>query len=188
MLQVWNFLYAPLILLLSGSLFAAENAPQRFNVRAFGAVGDGIADDQPALIRAAKAVAQNKGGVLYLPSGVYRCGRQAGMQNGIEFAGVSDVTILFDPGAVLLMDNLNPQNDQGDHGHGIVIRGPCKNIAVINAAVKWAKKPSARTMGDAFRFEGFPFRRPLHLQHPSASVQRRVQSADRRGPDGLLRY
>jgi hypothetical protein len=152
------FRFASVILILSGSLFAAENtnAPQRFNVRAFGAVGDGIADDQPALVRAAKAVAQNKGGALYLPSGVYRCGRQTGMQNGIEFVGISDVTILFDPSAVLMMDNLNPQNDQGDHGHGIVFRGPCTNIAIINAAVKWRKKPSARSMGDAFRFEGFP--------------------------------
>jgi hypothetical protein len=148
--------YALILSLFSGPLRAAENKAPRFDVHAFGAVGDGIADDQPALIRAAKAVAENKGGVLYLPSGVYRCGRQPGMQNGIEFAGVSDVTILFEPGAVLVMDNLNPQNDQGDHGHGILFRGPCKNIAVINAAVKWAKKPSARTMGDAFRFEGFP--------------------------------
>jgi hypothetical protein len=150
------FRYALLSLMLTGRLFATENAPQRFDVRAFGAVGDGIADDQPALVRAAQALAQNKGGVLYVPSGVYRCGRQAGMQNGIEFAGVSGVTILFDPGAVLVMDNLNPQNGQGDHGHGIVFRGPCKDIAVINAAVKWAKKPSARSMGDAYRFEGFP--------------------------------
>ena len=147
---------ALVILTLSGPLFAAEttNSSQRFDVRTFGAVGDGIADDQPALIQAAKAVAQNKGGVLYVPFGVYRCGRQAGA--GIEFVGVSDVTILFDPGAVLLMDNLNPQNGGGDLGHGILFRGPCKNIAVINAAVKWAKKPSARSMGDAFRFEGFP--------------------------------
>jgi hypothetical protein len=149
-------IYTLAILALSGPLFAAENTAQRFDVRAFGAVGDGIADDQPALLRAANAVTQNKGGVLYLPSGIYRCGRQAGMQNGIEFASVSDVTILFDPGTVLVMDNLNPQNDQGDHGHGILFRGPCKNIAVINAAVKWAKRPSARSMGDAFRFEGFP--------------------------------
>src|SRR3954453_19785124 len=94
-----------LILAVSGPLLPAENKPQRFDVRAFGAVGDGIADDQPALNRAVKAVTQNKGGVLYLPFGVYRCGRQAGMQNGIEFAGVSGVTILFDPGAVLVMDN-----------------------------------------------------------------------------------
>ena len=148
--------YILVLVLLSGPLFAAENKPQRFDVRTFGAVGDGLADDQPALAKAAKAVAQNKGGVLYLPFGTYRCGRQPGMENGIEFDGVSDVTILFDPGAVLLMDNLNPQSGVGDHGHGILFRGPCKNIAVINAAVKWAKHPSARSMGDAFRFEGFP--------------------------------
>ncbi|HZV33582.1 MAG TPA: glycosyl hydrolase family 28-related protein [Verrucomicrobiae bacterium] len=144
------------ILMLSGPIFAAENMTQRFDVRAFGAVGDGIADDQPALTRAAKAVAHNHGGVLYFPSGVYRCGRQAGMQNGIEFVGVSDVTILFERGAVLVMDNLNPQNNEGDHGHGILFRGPCTNIFVINAAVKWVKKPGGRSMGDAFRFEGFP--------------------------------
>jgi hypothetical protein len=147
-----------LILILAGPLFATEstNTPWRFDVRAFGAAGDGVADDQPALIRAAKAVAQNKGGVLYLPFGIYRCGRQAGLQNGIEFVGVSGVTILFDPGAVLVMDNLNPQNGQGDHGHGILFRGPCKDIAIINAAVKWARQPGGRSMGDAFRFEGFP--------------------------------
>ncbi|PWU19000.1 MAG: hypothetical protein C5B50_07585 [Verrucomicrobia bacterium] len=150
------FGYALVFLLLSGPLFAADSPPQRFDVRAFGAVGDGVADDQPPLIRTAQAVARNKGGVLYVPFGVYRCSRQAGMQNGIEFAGVSDVTILFDPGAVLMMDNLNPQNGQGDFGHGIVFRGPSRNIAVINASVKWAKKPSGRSMGDAFRFEGFP--------------------------------
>lgn len=153
-----NFMFRHilLILMLSGPLLVAENPPHRFDVRAFGAAGDGIADDQPALTRAAKAVAQNQGGVLYLPFGVYRCGRQAGMQNGIEFDGISDVTILFDPHAVLVMDNLNPQDGLGDHGHGIVFRGPCKNISLINAAVKWAKKPGGRSMGDAFRFEGFP--------------------------------
>jgi hypothetical protein len=141
---------------LSGPLFAAEDAPRRFDVHAFGAMGDGIADDQPALVRAAQAVAQNKGGELYFPKGVYRCGRQPGMQNGIEFAGVSDVTIRFEPGAVLLMDNLNPQTGQGDFGHGIVFRSPCKNILVISVAVQWARKPAGRSMGDAFRFEGFP--------------------------------
>jgi hypothetical protein len=172
------FRYALVVLLSSGPLFGAESTAQRFDVRAFGAVGDGIADDQPALIRAAQAVSQNKGGVLYLPLGIYRCGRQAGMQNGIEFVGVSDVTVLFDPGAVLKMDNLDPQNDQGDHGHGIVFRGPCKNITVNNAAVKWAKKPSVRSMGDAFRFEGFPSDdrciSNIHLIHCSAEFSPQV--------------
>jgi hypothetical protein len=150
------FPYALAILMLSGSLLAAANTPQRFDVRAFGAVGDGVADDQPALIRAAQAVAANQGGVLYLPHGVYRCARQAGMQNGIEFVGVSNVTILFDSGAALLMDNLDPQTGNGDRGHGILFRGPCRHITLMNAAVKWAKRPSVRSLGDAFRFEGFP--------------------------------
>jgi hypothetical protein len=144
------------ILLLCAPVMAAEKAPERFNVRAFGAVGDGIADDQPALVRAAQAVMQNKGGVLYFAAGVYRCAAQKGMQNGIEFVGVSDVTILFDPGAVLLMDNLDPQTGRGERGHGILFRGPCHDLTLMNVAVKWAKKPSARSMGDAFRFEGFP--------------------------------
>ncbi len=147
-------LFLLIVLLLCAPLLAAEKAPERFNVRAFGAVGDGVADDQPALTRAAQAVTQNKGGVLYFPSGTYRCGR--GSPNGLEFVGVSHVTILFDPGAVLLMDNLNPHSGLGDRGHGILFRGPCHDITLMNVSVKWAKKPSGRSMGDAFRFEGFP--------------------------------
>jgi hypothetical protein len=54
------------------------------------------------------------------------------------------------------MDNLNPQSGVGDRGHGILIRGPCHDITLMNVAVKWAKKPRGRSMGDAFRFEGFP--------------------------------
>src|ERR1041385_1991516 len=150
------FRTALLILLLCGPLIAAEKTPQRFDVHDFGAIGDGIADDQPAIARAASAVAKNKGGVLFFPWGVYRCARQAVMQNGIEFLGISNVTILFDPGAVLLMDNLNPQTGNGDWGHGILVRGPCRDITIMNASVKWAKRPKTRTMGDAFRFEGFP--------------------------------
>jgi hypothetical protein len=145
-----------LMLFLCAPLMAAEKAPERFDVRAFGAAGDGVTDDQPAIIQAMKAVAKNKGGVLYFPHGVYRCARQKGAQNGIEFSGVSNVTILFDPGAVLLMDNLNPKNGHGDAGHGVVIKGPCHDITLQNVAVKWATRPSARTMGDGFRFEGFP--------------------------------
>jgi hypothetical protein len=142
------------ILMLCVPLLAAEKTPQRFDVRAFGAVGDGITDDQPAVTRAAEAVTKNKGGVLFFPSGTYRIGR--GSANGIEFSGVSNVTVLFDAGATLLMDNLNPQTGLGDHGHGVLVKGPCHDITLENVAVKWAKRPNNRSQGDAFRFEGFP--------------------------------
>ena len=59
--------YAVVVLMMSVPLMAAEKSPRRFDVRDYGAMGDGVADDQPALVRAAQAVAQNKGGVLYLP-------------------------------------------------------------------------------------------------------------------------
>jgi len=154
------FRVALAFLICSAPLFAADTGraamAQRFDVRAFGGVGDGVVDDQPAINKAVEAVAQNKGGILYFPHGIYRCARQKGMQNGIEFTGISNVTILFDPGVVLLMDNLNPQSGSGDFGHGVVFRGPCHDITLTNVAVKWAKKPSGRSMGDAFRFEGFP--------------------------------
>ncbi|MGZ4961598.1 MAG: glycosyl hydrolase family 28-related protein, partial [Limisphaerales bacterium] len=153
------FRIALAILIFSAPFFAASEeraAAQRFDVRDFGAVGDGLVDDQPAINKAVAAVAQNKGGILFFPHGTYRCARQKGMQNGIEFAGISNVTILFDAGAVLLMDNLNPQSGAGDFGHGVVFRGPCHDITLTNVAVKWAQKPSGRSMGDGFRFEGFP--------------------------------
>src|SRR5690349_16118889 len=54
------------------------------------------------------------------------------------------------------MGNPKPQTGQGDWGHGVPARGSCHDITIMNAAVKWAKRRSARTMGDAFRFEGFP--------------------------------
>lgn len=143
-----------LVLVLCLPLFAAEEAPERFNVRTFGAVGDGVADDQPAITHAVEAVTKNKAGVLYFPSGTYRIGR--GTANAIEFTGVSNVGILFDPGAVLLLDNLNPQTGMGDRGHGVLFKGPCHDITLTNVAVKWAKRPANRSQGDAFRFEGFP--------------------------------
>lgn len=134
----------------------AAKAPERFNVRDFGAVGNGIVDDQPAINKAVQAVTKNKGGVLWFPYGTYRCARQAGPQDGVAFVGVSGVTVLFDPGAVLLMDNLNPDDNRGDRGHGILFRGPSRNISVINATVKWKTKPSKRSYGDGIRFEGYP--------------------------------
>ena len=46
--------------------FAAD-----FNVKKFGAVGDGVADDAPAIQKAIDA-AQVKGGCVYFPAGDYR--------------------------------------------------------------------------------------------------------------------
>jgi polygalacturonase len=45
------------------------------NVKDFGAVGDGIADDFLAINRAVKYVADQGGGTVYYPPGTYRITR-----------------------------------------------------------------------------------------------------------------
>jgi hypothetical protein len=52
------------------------------DVRAFGAVGDGMADDTDAFQQASDSVAQAGGGVLLIPSGDYLVGRQHRGQPG----------------------------------------------------------------------------------------------------------
>ena len=57
------FRNAVAILTFSTSLLVAitgRTAPHRFDVRTFGAVGDGIADDQPAIKKAVEAVGSIK--------------------------------------------------------------------------------------------------------------------------------
>lgn len=50
---------------------ASPSGPNTFDLRAFGAVGDGVADDGPALQRALNAIADAGGGVLLVPAGRY---------------------------------------------------------------------------------------------------------------------
>ncbi len=62
------FRVALAILILSAPLFAAvtgRTALERFDVRAFGAVGDEVVDDQPAINKAVGALAQHKSGILF---------------------------------------------------------------------------------------------------------------------------
>lgn len=54
----------------------ARIAGARFDVRAFGAVGDGVADDAPAIRSAIRAATQGaSGAVVYFPKGRYLLGR-----------------------------------------------------------------------------------------------------------------
>jgi polygalacturonase len=56
-----------------GEVAASEGAKAFFDVRAFGAVGDGKTVDSPAVNRAIEAVAAAGGGTLVFPAGEYVC-------------------------------------------------------------------------------------------------------------------
>jgi len=85
----------------------------RTDVRDFGAVGDGVADDSEALEAAAKATPRN--GVLYLPAGTYRLTRVLKLYNRqiiIRGAGV-DATTLYYPFSQKDLDERGYEKDPG---------------------------------------------------------------------------
>jgi hypothetical protein len=53
------------------ALDAADASPRVFNVRSYGAVGDGVADDAAAIQAAVSAAGISGGGGVYFPKGVY---------------------------------------------------------------------------------------------------------------------
>src|SRR5258708_34409676 len=92
-----SFLLATLIV--SQTLFwqsarAADTGDKSFyNVRNYGAVGDGTNVDSPAIDKAIQAAADAGGGTVYLPAGTYLSGT-------IHLA--SNIPLLIDMGATIL--------------------------------------------------------------------------------------
>ena len=133
------------------ALLAVSLPLSGLDVKTFGAVGDGVADDSAAIQKAVSQLKADGGGTLDFPAGTYRIATRNG---GPVFDGISNVKINFASGAVLLMDNLEPNGNGG--GHGFTFRAPAENIELHNVNVVWKNKPGQRSMGDGIRFEGFP--------------------------------
>jgi polygalacturonase len=92
-----------LLALMSRSAFAAEpNAHGVFNVRAFGAVGDGTSVDTEAINRAIDAAHVAGGGTVFFPAGTY-------LSFSIRLK--SNVTLDLESGATILA--ADPTKDQG---------------------------------------------------------------------------
>jgi hypothetical protein len=86
------------ILLLVGAVIAAMPALAQggiFNVRAFGATGNGVADDAPAIQAAEVAAEKAGGGTVYLPAGKYLMNSSVLVGSNIELHGDGDTTVLI---------------------------------------------------------------------------------------------
>jgi polygalacturonase len=87
---------AALLLTLCGTTAPADEPDKpvaAFNVRAFGAGGDGRTLDSPAINRAIAACAGAGGGTVYLPAGTYLCG---------SIRLTNNLNLFLDAGAVIV--------------------------------------------------------------------------------------
>jgi hypothetical protein len=90
-----------LLLCVGGNAFGATNTPE-LNLRDFGAVGDGVADDGPAFQAALDALAAAGGGTLFVPEGKYAIVTPvsknfAGLATSITIKGVESLTPVTPP-------------------------------------------------------------------------------------------
>lgn len=111
-----------------------------FDVTAFGAKGDGTANDYAAINAAYNALVAAGSGTLFFPAGkTYRITTAA---HALVMNQQSNVTVLFGQNAVLLLDNLDGSGNAV--GHGIFVNGPAANITFLNVHVKYVAISAVR--------------------------------------------
>jgi polygalacturonase len=113
---------------------------QVFDVVQYGAVGNGVADDYPAITAAYDALVAAGGGELWFPPDRRYHVRSTGV-HGLHLVRQSDATIRMGERAWLVMDNMV---DGLAVSHGIFVEGPAANIALIGVQVRYAALSTAR--------------------------------------------
>jgi polygalacturonase len=99
-------------------LNAAGSAPSEFNVRDYGAVGDGQTLDSPAIDKAIAAAADAGGGTVIVPAGTYLSG-SIHLRSNLHLLIDAGATILGAPQALNAYDETEPFTFGGyqDGGH-----------------------------------------------------------------------
>src|SRR5579863_5439086 len=107
---------AALVLAAGGTAFGAENLS--FNVRDFGATGDGKTLDSPAIDKAIAAAADAGGGTVQVPAGTYLSG-SIHLKSNIHLVIDAGATILGAPQDMNAYDETEPYTLGGyqDGGH-----------------------------------------------------------------------
>lgn len=116
--------------------------------------GSGGIADQSADVDAAVAAVAGGGNILIGGKVRYATKGSGATSAAIDLSGLSNVSVMFVPGAELILDNLD--DDGEGTSHGILCAGSASNIRIVDARVRWASAPSARSIGDGFRFLGYP--------------------------------
>lgn len=125
----------------------AVAAGNSYNIRDFGAKGDGKALDSPAINKAIDAAAGNGGGTVFFPAGTYR---------SFSIRLKSNISLYFDQGSVLLAASPtdgdgkydapepNPSDKYQDFGHthwhnSLIWGENVENISILGPGLIWGK-------------------------------------------------
>ncbi|WP_428659486.1 hypothetical protein [Reyranella sp.] len=116
----------------------------------FGAIGNGSADDYPAITAALQALAAKGGGTLVFPNDRDFRIATPGV-HGIHLSQQSNITIMMGERSRLIMDNMV---DGLAVSHGIFVEGPCENISLIGVHVTFAALSVSRQVWAPIYFLG----------------------------------
>ena len=134
----------------SGTLSGDES--DLIDVQDYGATGNGFTDDLEAIKLAQSAMENGK--CMYFPPGNYRVGSVPEDEAAVVLNGLSNVGVIFDPGATIWMDNLE---DGLSTSTGISIHGLAEHITIINPTIKWTVRPEERGgHSNGIRAFGYP--------------------------------
>jgi len=133
---------------ISNRSYAQSKAqPVLFNVRDFGAKGDGKSLDSTAVNRAIEAASKTGGGTVFFPAGTYR---------SFSIRLKSNITLFFDQGSILLAAHPNDGDGKYDapepnpwdkyqdfghtHWHNSLIWGEnVENVSIVGPGLIWGK-------------------------------------------------
>lgn len=133
--------------LAQGPAKAGSTGVFAFNIRSYGAKGDGKALDSPAINKAIEAAAAKGGGTVFFPAGTYR---------SFSVRLKSNITLYFDQGSILLA--ASPKDGDGkydppepnpwgkyqdfghSHWHNSLIWGEnIENVSILGPGLIWGK-------------------------------------------------
>jgi polygalacturonase len=117
-MKYWLLSFLSLILPLTFSAWADGNNENVFNIKTFGATGDGTTLDSPSINKAIDACVQAGGGTVYFPAGTYLSG-SIHLRSNIHLLIDAGATILGAPQNLNVYDETEPwtNNPYQDGGH-----------------------------------------------------------------------
>ena len=125
---------------------AQETATGFFNIRTYGAVGDGKADDTKAINNTIDAAVKAGGGTVFFPAGTYLSYTIRLKSNISLFLGQGSTLLAADSGAGGRYDDPepNPHNKYQDFGHShwhnsLIWGENLENISIIGTGVIYGK-------------------------------------------------